>query len=186
MEVEGCGAGIMLIERSCVKTLLEKLPQLSDTKAKKTSPLARNLERLIRAFEPVTVDGGRLSEDYSFCHRWRASCGGEVWANISHRVIHVGLHRFAGRYQDAMPRGPRIVVGDVPGTAAGKQGASKPTVTKSTGRITIKEGGLQAAVKQGSLKAAVAAPERGVVATPKRIMAQAVVSATRRDKPNGK
>ena len=173
MEVEGCGAGIMLIERGCVKTMLEKLPQLSDKAAKKTSPLAKNLDRLIRAFEPVTVDGGRLSEDYSFCHRWRTNCGGEIWANISHQIIHVGLHRFAGRYQDAMPRGPRIVVGNVPG----KQGASRPTANP----------GKTITVKEGALRAAVAAPKRGVAANPKQVAARPILSAaTRKEKPNGK
>ena len=173
VEVEGCGAGIMLIERGCVKTMLEKLPQLSDTKAKTTSPLARNLDRLIRAFEPVTVDDGRLSEDYSFCHRWRASCGGEVWANISHQIVHVGLHRYAGRYQDAMPRGPRIVVGR---PSASKPDAPKPAAAAS-GRIRVKEGGLRASVAP--------APKRGMVAAPKRIMARPLLS-TRKEKPNGK
>ena len=118
MEVEGCGTGIMLIERGLVKTMLEKMPELSDTGAKKHSPLAKNLDRLIRAFDPVTVKGARLSEDYSFCHRWRTGCGGEVWANISHPITHVGLHRYSGRYQDAMPRGPRITLGAQPGKAA--------------------------------------------------------------------
>ena len=165
MEVEGCGAGIMLIERACVKTMLEKLPELSDASAKKTSPLAKNLDRLIRAFEPLTVKGARLSEDYSFCHRWRTSCGGEVWANISHPITHVGLHRYAGRYQDAMPRGPRIVIGNMPGKAAAA-GAAKPTVTAPR-RVTVKE---------GSIKPAGAA----------RVAARPVVSAVRKDRPNGK
>jgi hypothetical protein len=170
MEVQGCGAGIMLIERGCVKTMLEKLPQLSDTKAKKTSPLARNLDRLIRAFEPVTVDGGRLSEDYSFCHRWRTNCGGEIWANISHQIIHVGLHRFAGRYQDAMPRGPRIAIGTVRGKAAVKQDTlGRSFVAKSVGSFTVNDGAL-----------------RGTAAAPKQITARPLVSAIRKEKPNGK
>ena len=110
----------------------------------------------------MTVKGARLSEDYSFCHRWR-QCGGEVWANISHPITHVGLHRYAGRYQDAMPRGPRIVVGNVPAMTAGKQGASKPSATKNMELLSIKEGGLRATV---------AAPKR--VPAPKRVTAQLV------------
>lgn len=129
IEVAGCGAGILLISRAAIKTMLEKLPDISDTAAKKTSPLAGNLDRLIRAFDVMTVDGARLSEDYAFCHRWREGCGGEIWANISHPIVHVGLHRFAGRYQDAMPRGPRIVVGNLP----------KPVKTGAA--VTVKEGG---------------------------------------------
>ncbi|MBX9777184.1 MAG: hypothetical protein K2Y71_22645 [Xanthobacteraceae bacterium] len=145
MEVEGCGAGIMLIERRLVKTMLEKLPEVNDTGAKKTSPLAKNLDRLIRAFDPVTVKGARLSEDYSFCHRWRTGCGGEVWANISHPITHVGLHRYSGRYQDAMPRGPRIRLGPPAGEReAGRPAtvaASGPTAASAAASVTVKEGG---------------------------------------------
>jgi hypothetical protein len=114
IEVDGCGTGLMLIERSCIKAMLEKIPELSDTHAPKTSLIAKDAKRLIRAFDIMTVNGARLSEDYSFCHRWRYGCNGEIWANVSHPVTHVGLHRFAGRYADAMPRGPRLVVSTLP------------------------------------------------------------------------
>src|SRR5690606_23087823 len=53
MEVAGCGAGILLIERSCITQMLKKLPELSDTGAKKTSPLAEGLDRLIRGFDSL-------------------------------------------------------------------------------------------------------------------------------------
>jgi hypothetical protein len=197
MEVEGCGAGIMLIERGMVKTMLANLPELNDTGAKKTSPIAANLDRLIRAFDPVTVKGARLSEDYSFCHRWRTGCGGEVWANISHPVTHVGLHRYSGRYQDAMPRGPRITLGAPAGhaaaaaagnggagkpakpvavasaAAAGRAKPSKPTAAAAVARATVKEGALK---RTG--KAAASAPER--------VARRTVATLPRKEKPNGK
>jgi hypothetical protein len=78
IEVEGCGAGILLIKRSCIETMLQTLPEISDAKAKTASPLAKHLDRLIRAFDALYVDGLRLSEDFSFCHRWRHGCKGEV------------------------------------------------------------------------------------------------------------
>src|SRR5258705_2305761 len=55
---------------------------------------ARTLTRLIRAFDPVAVDGARLSEDFSFCHRWR-QCGGQIWADTAPAITPVGLYRFA-------------------------------------------------------------------------------------------
>ena len=93
IEVDGCGAGILLIKRACIDEMLKEFPELSDTKASKTAPIAKKLDRLIRAFNPVVIDGTRLSEDFSFCHRWR-QCGGQVWANIAHEITHVGLHHF--------------------------------------------------------------------------------------------
>lgn len=41
----------------------------------------------------------RLSEDMSFCYRWVNQCGGEIWANVGHRISHVGPFDFAIRYQ---------------------------------------------------------------------------------------
>lgn len=100
LPVAGCGAGILLIERSCIATMLQKLPDINDTTARTTSPLAGGLDRLIRAFDVMTVDGARLSEDMAFCHRWHALCGGEIFASVNHEIEHVGIHKYAARYAD--------------------------------------------------------------------------------------
>ena len=107
LQVDGCGAGVFLIARTAIETMLKTMPDLSDPKAKTTSPLAANLDRLIRAFEPMRVDDALLSEDFSFCHRWNL-CGGQVWVNTAHGVEHIGLHRFAGRYSEL---GPQLATG---------------------------------------------------------------------------
>jgi hypothetical protein len=135
VEVDGCGAGVLLIRRDCVATLLEKMPELSDKAAKKSSPLAKNLDRLIRAFDPMFIDSGRLSEDFAFCHRWR-QCGGEIWANVGHEITHIGLHRFKGRYAGARsaPRislqtGPSVVTGALPVPAkTARNGKATPLI----------------------------------------------------------
>jgi hypothetical protein len=140
IEVEGIGAGVLLIQRSAIEQMLKKLPAVSDKTAPKTSPLARNLNRMIRAFDPVTTDAGRLSEDFSFCHRWHNACGGEIWASTEHKITHVGLHHYEGRYGDAAV--PRIVVGSVPAEAL-KAGVG--------GATTVREGGKGARVAAGKL-----------------------------------
>lgn len=118
LKVEGCGAGILLIQRSCVKKMLELIPNLSDATAKKTSPLAKELDRLIRVFDILHVGGSRLSEDYSFCHRWKNLCGGEIWACVSHEIVHIGLHQFKGRYANVLPVRPgQTVTGRIGVTA---------------------------------------------------------------------
>jgi hypothetical protein len=43
--------------------------------------------------EPET--GHYLSEDYTFCKRWRA-IGGKVWLNTKSSLIHIGAHEFLG------------------------------------------------------------------------------------------
>ena len=138
IEVEGIGAGVLLIQRAAIAQMLKKLPQLSDKGAPKTTPLARGLERLIRAFDPITTDAGRLSEDFSFCHRWRKECGGEIWASTNHLITQVGLHHYQGRYADAAA--PRIVIGGKTATTAQAAAAVRESgkgARVSAGKLTI-------------------------------------------------
>lgn len=94
MQMDGIGFGIALIHRSVIHDMLETNVAESDPRAQDFG-----LDRIIRAFDIIKVDGRRLPEDKSFCHRYK-QCGGEVWANISHRIGHVGLTEFAGRFAD--------------------------------------------------------------------------------------
>ncbi len=144
IQVDSCGGGIVLIERSCIAALLERAPQLSDENGRGRTPLTRDLPRLIRAFDPlVREDGARLSEDFAFCHRWRTLCRGEVWASVAHQITHVGLHHFAARYSDTEPAGPRVVVSPKAGKtltgriAAGNGKTSGPKPVKETGTKTV-------------------------------------------------
>ena len=136
IEVEACGAGILLIERSCIAALLRHAPELSDEAGKGRTPLTKDMPRLIRAFDPlVRDDGARLSEDFAFCHRWRSLCRGEVWASTAHEITHVGLHHFAARYSDTGPAVPPVV---------------SPKTGKSVqGRVMAKNSGLKAGKSAG-------------------------------------
>lgn len=126
LEVKGCGAGILLFQRSCVETMLRLIPRLSDEKIK-GSPLAPDLKRVIRAFDIVTEDGFRLSEDYSFCYRWRALCQGEIWVNIGHTIRHIGLKEFKSRYMDKL-------------AVSSQKGTLKPLTSRklSPARVVVK------------------------------------------------
>lgn len=104
MEVEGVGGGVFLIRRDAIRIMLEKHPQIVDTRIH-LHPAIDTLRgagagRLIRAFEKLDIpDRGIVSEDLAFCIRWR-DCGGQVWANINHRISHVGMYDYQGRYLD--------------------------------------------------------------------------------------
>lgn len=100
MQVAGVGGGVMMISREVVTKMIEKYPEIVD-KDVSNHPGAELLGgRLIRAFDPfVSKNGQRLSEDLAFCERW-TNCGGEVWANVQHRIGHIGPHNFAIRYAD--------------------------------------------------------------------------------------
>jgi hypothetical protein len=130
IRVEGCGAGILLLRRDCIATLLERQSQLSDASARLTSPIAHGLDRLMRAFDPIRFENAYLSEDYAFCYRWRL-CGGDVWAAADREIVHIGLHRFADRYSDQWPAreaapGPASVM-SLPASEPGPEDSGRPT-----------------------------------------------------------
>lgn len=112
MCVEGVGMGCTLIRRDVITTMLEKMPEIVDTRldlhpAKETMKAA-GANRLIRAFEKIDLpERGLVSEDLSFCLRWQ-KCGGRVWASIGHRVSHVGPYDYAGRYLDQFENQPIV------------------------------------------------------------------------------
>jgi len=106
MKVEGVGMGCTLIRRDAVKLMLEKMPEIVDTRidlhpARETLKQA-GASRLIRAFEKIDLpDRGVVSEDLSFCIRWNR-CGGTVWGAIGYRISHVGQYDFGARYLDTV------------------------------------------------------------------------------------
>lgn len=104
MEVEGIGFGVTLIHRSAVKQMLENGFAKRDERphhAITDMTLKYGISSLIRAFDEIDIEGGRLSEDFSFCHRHKQG-GGEVWADISYPVTHIGQHGFTGRFADVI------------------------------------------------------------------------------------
>ena len=106
MRVEGVGFGVTLIKRECITKMIEKFPELIDTRLQ-LHPAGETLRgagtnRLLRFYEKMDIpDRGLVSEDLSFCIRHR-QCGGEVWANIGHRISHVGPYDYNGRYLDVI------------------------------------------------------------------------------------
>lgn len=114
LKVAGVGGGVLMIRRDAITTMLEKLPDIIDDNPKSialhpgiASLEANKVSRLIRAFDKLKTDDGiRLSEDFSFCERWRKS-GGDVWANVDHLIGHVGPFNYAIRYMDFLEQQDR-------------------------------------------------------------------------------
>jgi len=87
------GAGIMLIKRHVITQMPEKLHDLRDNYDPRALG-AIGITRVLRFFDEMkTPEGRQLSEDYSFCERWR-QCGGDIWANVERNVGHVGTFSF--------------------------------------------------------------------------------------------
>ena len=106
MKVEGTGFGVTLIRRDAIAKMIEKFPELIDTRLH-LHPAGETLRqtgtnRLLRLYEKMDIpDRGLISEDLSFCLRW-GQCGGDIWASIGHRMSHVGDYDFNGRYLDVI------------------------------------------------------------------------------------
>lgn len=103
LEVEGLGCGCFLIRRDAITAMLEKMPDLIDERANAVGHefmRKEGITRLIRAFNCIEDPGkGRVSEDISFCRRWR-ECGGQVWAATHHKMVHVGPHEYVQTYSE--------------------------------------------------------------------------------------
>jgi hypothetical protein len=57
-------------------------------------------------FSEITLeDGTRLSEDYSFCKRWRSVPGNEIWAVVNEPIGHVGEMIYSGPYLTRLLKG---------------------------------------------------------------------------------
>ncbi len=95
------GTGFMLIRRDCVLSLQAAYPELTYAHVH-AFPRAKDLDQNHSALfecliEPET--GLYLSEDFAFCHRWRA-IGGKVWLDTVGKLTHVGSHDFVGHPAD--------------------------------------------------------------------------------------
>ena len=93
---EYAGTGFMMIRRSVLTRMMEALPELKfaaahDRATPNPSPYQYALFDCM--IEPETRH--YLSEDYTFCRRWR-DLGGEIWLDTQGSLIHTGTQDFVG------------------------------------------------------------------------------------------
>jgi hypothetical protein len=90
------GAGVLLIRRTAFEQLMIHFPELKGIGFDAgTFPGLKSNWGFFNAVNQE--DGLPLSEDYSFCRRWRAT-GGEIWAEVADDITHVGRYAFKGNY----------------------------------------------------------------------------------------
>jgi hypothetical protein len=101
--VAGIGMGLTLIRRDVFTRLA----------ASRDVPLAHPADgphpRIVGFFDRArTRRGTMISDDYAFCERWRRLCDGEVYADLTGDVGHLGSFAFTGDYREAVRqrRGP--------------------------------------------------------------------------------
>jgi hypothetical protein len=91
------GTGFMLIKRAALLRMIQAYSHLRYVAAhtQAVPSLSRNQFALFDCMiEPET--GTYLSEDYTFCRRWR-DIGGRIWLDTQGPLVHVGPHEFHGQ-----------------------------------------------------------------------------------------
>jgi hypothetical protein len=97
------GTGFLMIRRAAMQRLFDSYPQLRAKMGDMHDNLAPEAVMVFDTMvEPET--GQYLSEDYAFCRRWR-DLGGEIWADFSARLTHVGHAAYTGSLMQALRPG---------------------------------------------------------------------------------
>lgn len=94
LEVTTIGTGFVLIARNALQRMFDGYPE---TKYVDSMGLGAGYEPFMYALFDTAIDpaGRYLSEDWTFCIRWR-NLGGAVWADRSLRLGHVGQTLYTG------------------------------------------------------------------------------------------
>ena len=94
VEVSTLGTGFMLVKRHVIEKMISAHPHL---KYKDNLNFSAEAEPNMYALFDTLIDehGNYLSEDWTFCYRWR-KMGGKCFANIAIDLQHNGNHTFRG------------------------------------------------------------------------------------------
>jgi hypothetical protein len=95
VKVRYAGTGFLMIRRGALERMCAYYPQLQ-YKRDHSLDAATASDHRFALFEcMIAEDGTYLSEDFAFCKRW-TDMGGEIWADLSSKLDHVGPMAFSG------------------------------------------------------------------------------------------
>lgn len=97
---EYAGTGFMLIRRAVAERMASAFPETKYRGMHTFPQPAQVSENFYNLFDCIVEPKTRvyLSEDYTFCHRWR-QIGGKIWLDTKSRLKHVGSYEFQGAPQ---------------------------------------------------------------------------------------
>ena len=97
------GTGFLMIRRQAMQRIVDAHPELRARMGDMADSLAPEAVMVFDTMiEPET--GQYLSEDYAFCRRWR-DLGGDIWADFTARLTHVGHAAYTGSLMQALRQG---------------------------------------------------------------------------------
>jgi len=98
LEVKDVGFAFVLLSMSVIEKMCAAYPELRYN-AGDDEEYALFLDMIDKGDTSHGPYGERLSEDFSFCRRWRA-IGGEIWLDPAQAIIHAGRKEYTGRVSD--------------------------------------------------------------------------------------
>jgi hypothetical protein len=97
LEVRDVGTGFLMIKKTAIEKLAAAHPELHYRDNLNLEP--RLHPHLFALFDTtIDAEGNYLSEDYTFCRRWR-KLGEKIWIDTSINLDHVGNYTFNGNIQ---------------------------------------------------------------------------------------
>lgn len=100
VEVSSCGAGILLLSRDCITTMIRSCPEIVDHKRYKKMQFPNKFNQFITPFNKIELEDREMSEDISFAYRWTNNCGGKIYASIARNIQHCGDIVVDAKYSD--------------------------------------------------------------------------------------
>ena len=100
VEVGSCGAGILLLSRDCISTMIKSCPEIVDQKRYKKMQFADKFSQFITPFNKIELEDREMSEDISFAYRWTNNCGGKIYASVARNIQHCGDIIVDTKYSD--------------------------------------------------------------------------------------
>jgi hypothetical protein len=88
---EALPMGAALIRRDVFETMIKKCDI-------KRQPSHGHFLNFFSARPQDAATGLHVSEDMSFCRRWKHDCGGDIWAYIGMNIGHIGDFRYGGLF----------------------------------------------------------------------------------------
>jgi hypothetical protein len=95
LKVHYAGTGFLMIRRAALEKMCAYYPQLRYRRDHSVDAATASDNRFALFECMIAEDGTYLSEDFAFCKRW-TDMGGEIWADLSSKLDHVGPMTFRG------------------------------------------------------------------------------------------
>jgi len=99
-KVRFAGTGFMMVKRVALMRMVERYPDLHYLREHQAEDPLKGSKWRFALFNCLIDEstGVYLSEDYSFCKRWR-DIGGEIWVDLQSKLTHVGSVTLNGQVE---------------------------------------------------------------------------------------